>query len=105
MSLVFNCKMMITDSGGIQEETTYLGIPCFTLRNNTERPVTITQGTNQLCTSDNLLNEVKKYFEGRGRGGSIPDMWDGNTAHRISQSIRDFLINTSPPGELECRIN
>ena len=102
MNLVFNCKMVITDSGGLQEETTYLGIPCFTLRNNTERPITITQGTNRLCTSDNLLNEMKICFDGRGRDERIPNMWDGNTAHRISKCIRDFFIKTSPPGELEC---
>jgi len=49
MNLILNCRLVITDSGGIQEETTYLGIPCITLRDNTERPITITQGTNQLC--------------------------------------------------------
>ena len=55
MSLVFNCRLVITDSGGIQEETSYLGIPCLTVRENTERPVTITHGTNQLCELDHLL--------------------------------------------------
>ena len=94
MSLIFNCKFVITDSGGIQEETTYLGIPCFTLRNNTERPVTITQGTNRLSKPENLLTEVKKCFDGGGRKGSIPEMWDGNTAHRVAQSIRSLLANT-----------
>jgi UDP-N-acetylglucosamine 2-epimerase (non-hydrolysing) len=54
MNLVFNCKFVITDSGGIQEETTYLGIPCLTMRPNTERPVTVDLGTNQLCTMENL---------------------------------------------------
>jgi UDP-N-acetylglucosamine 2-epimerase (non-hydrolysing) len=53
MNLVFNCRFVITDSGGIQEETTYLGIPCLTMRPNTERPVTVDQGTNQLCTMEN----------------------------------------------------
>ena len=91
MNLIFNCKFVITDSGGIQEETTYLGIPCFTLRNNTERPVTITQGTNRLCKAENLLTEVEKYFDGGGRKGSIPEMWDGNTAQRVAQSIRSFF--------------
>jgi len=94
MNLIFNCKFVITDSGGIQEETTYLGIPCFTLRNNTERPVTITQGTNCLCKPENLLAEVKKCFDGGGRKGSIPEMWDGNTAQRTVQSIQNFLMNT-----------
>ena len=94
MNLIFNCKFVITDSGGIQEETTYLGIPCFTLRNNTERPITIMQGTNRLCKPANLLTEVKKCFDTGGRKGSIPEMWDGNTAYRTVQSIRSLLANT-----------
>jgi UDP-N-acetylglucosamine 2-epimerase (non-hydrolysing) len=59
ISLVFNSRLIITDSGGIQEETTYLGIPCLTLRPNTERPITITQGTNRLCTIENIEDIVK----------------------------------------------
>ena len=58
MNLVFNCRLALTDSGGIQEETTYLGIPCLTLRPNTERPITITDGTNRLCTLDDLETNV-----------------------------------------------
>jgi len=70
MNLVFNCRFALTDSGGIQEETTYLGIPCLTLRPNTERPITITNGTNILCTADSLekdvdeiLKSIRKYFQ------------------------------------------
>ena len=91
MNLVFNSKFVVTDSGGIQEETTYLGIPCFTLRNNTERPLTITQGTNRLCNPDNLFSEVKKCLDGGGKTRNIPYMWDGNTAQRVTQSIRNLL--------------
>ena len=59
MRLVFNCRLIITDSGGIQEETTYLGIPCLTLRPNTERPITVTHGTNQLCNAHELETKVE----------------------------------------------
>ena len=65
MNLVFNCKFVITDSGGIQEETTYLGIPCLTMRPNTERPVTVDQGTNQLCTMENLQRRIERIISGR----------------------------------------
>ena len=58
MSLIFNCRLAITDSGGIQEETTYLGIPCLTMRPNTERPITVTQGTNRLCSPSNIEKTV-----------------------------------------------
>ena len=58
MNLVFNCRFALTDSGGIQEETSYLGIPCLTLRPNTERPITITAGTNHLCTVESFENDV-----------------------------------------------
>ena len=63
MNLVFNCSFVITDSGGIQEETSYLGIPCLTLRKNTERPVTITHGTNQLCELDQLRRKTGEVLE------------------------------------------
>lgn len=82
MSLVSNSAYVITDSGGIQEETTYLNIPCFTLRENTERPITIDIGTNQLVSSSNLLEKIKNL-----KSGSIPSLWDGNTASRIKEKI------------------
>lgn len=91
MNLVFHCRLVITDSGGIQEESTYLGIPCLTMRPNTERPITLLQGTNQLCKPQNLEEHVEKVLSGQIRGRRIPELWDGRTASRVVQSIRGFL--------------
>ncbi|MFO7716330.1 non-hydrolyzing UDP-N-acetylglucosamine 2-epimerase [Desulfosarcina sp.] len=88
MNLVFNCKFVITDSGGIQEETTYLGIPCLTMRPNTERPVTVDQGTNQLCAMENLQGHIEKIVAGETKPHLVPDLWDGHTAGRIVDFIR-----------------
>jgi UDP-N-acetylglucosamine 2-epimerase (non-hydrolysing) len=83
MNLVFNCSFTITDSGGIQEETTYLGIPCLTLRENTERPVTVTHGTNQLCKLNELEQKVEQILRGEVDKGKKIEFWDGRTAERI----------------------
>lgn len=91
MSLVFNCRLAITDSGGIQEETTYLGIPCLTMRPNTERPITVSQGTNQLCSLDNVERLVDSILLDKVMERRIPEYWDGRTAQRVTQSIRSFL--------------
>jgi UDP-N-acetylglucosamine 2-epimerase (non-hydrolysing) len=91
MNLVFNCRLVITDSGGIQEETTYLGIPCLTLRDNTERPITITEGTNRLCNVNNLMKHAKDIINGKHCQGFVPELWDGRTAERMVQSIEEFL--------------
>lgn len=88
MNLVFNCRFVITDSGGIQEETTYLGIPCLTMRPNTERPVTVDQGTNQLCTMENLQPRIESIVSGDIKPHSVPELWDGRTAGRIVDAIR-----------------
>jgi UDP-N-acetylglucosamine 2-epimerase (non-hydrolysing) len=87
MSLVTAAAAVITDSGGIQEETTYLGIPCLTLRENTERPVTITEGTNRLVVPETLLLEVERALAGP-REGRRPELWDGRTAGRCVDDLR-----------------
>ena len=89
MSLVTGAKLVITDSGGIQEETTYLGIPCLTLRENTERPITISEGTNKLVNVDTLLPNIDRILEGDWPGGRCPPMWDGATAARAVQSLKN----------------
>lgn len=91
INMVFNCRFAITDSGGIQEETTYLGIPCLTLRPNTERPITVTHGTNQLCGADNLENRLENIFSGNGNPKPQIEFWDGCTADRVVASIKTFL--------------
>ncbi len=87
MSLVLGARLVLTDSGGIQEETSYLGIPCLTLRPNTERPITVEMGTNRLVTLDDLdsaLSDVLNAGKPKPRG--IP-MWDGRTAIRVADSL------------------
>jgi UDP-N-acetylglucosamine 2-epimerase (non-hydrolysing) len=91
MNLVFNCRFALTDSGGIQEETTYLGIPCITLRPNTERPVTLTRGTNRLCELDNLAAAVDAVLAEKKRQACKIELWDGHTAERVVDSIKDFF--------------
>jgi UDP-N-acetylglucosamine 2-epimerase (non-hydrolysing) len=95
MSLVSSCKFVLTDSGGVQEETTYLGIPCFTLRPNTERPITVTQGTNQLCNIDNIKSVIDKTINKKPVPYSVPELWDGHTAQRIVQDIKRIYNITS----------
>ena len=92
MNLVLNCRFALTDSGGIQEETTYLGIPCITLRPNTERPVTLTQGTNKLCDLDNLAAAVDSVLSEKKRQSCKIELWDGKTAGRVVQSIKDLIV-------------
>lgn len=87
MSLVLGAAAAITDSGGIQEETTYLGIPCLTLRRVTERPITISQGTNRLVEPEKLADALAEAVAGE-RGGERPELWDGRTAGRCLADLR-----------------
>jgi UDP-N-acetylglucosamine 2-epimerase (non-hydrolysing) len=89
MKLMQGAKLVLTDSGGIQEETTYLGIPCITLRENTERPVTIDVGTNIMVGSDTnlVVTEAKKVINGQAKQGRVPELWDGKAAERIVSII------------------
>jgi len=88
MKIVSESKIVITDSGGIQEETTFLGIPCFTIRKNTERPITVTMGTNHIVDIDfgEIWERYKKFFNTQ-KGNRIPDLWDGETSKRILDII------------------
>jgi UDP-N-acetylglucosamine 2-epimerase (non-hydrolysing) len=85
LNLMANAKMVLTDSGGIQEETTILGVPCLTLRENTERPVTVTTGTNTVVGSDpqRIIDECSAILRDGGKRGKIPELWDGKAARRI----------------------
>jgi UDP-N-acetylglucosamine 2-epimerase (non-hydrolysing) len=88
MNLVLDARAVITDSGGVQEESTYLGIPCLTLRENTERPITITEGTNRLVSTANLHGQVCEVLSGRWPTGRRPALWDGQTAGRCVAALR-----------------
>jgi UDP-N-acetylglucosamine 2-epimerase (non-hydrolysing) len=86
-----NAALVMTDSGGIQEETTILGIPCMTLRENTERPVTIAEGTNRLVhvTAEEILKSYRQIKQSGSKRGKIPKLWDGKAAERIARIIAD----------------
>jgi len=86
LNLERRATVVITDSGGIQEETTYLGVPCITLRHNTERPITVSLGTNVLVGQDTARaqTEVSSVLEGKGKQGTVPPLWDGRAGERIA---------------------
>jgi UDP-N-acetylglucosamine 2-epimerase (non-hydrolysing) len=95
VKLMKESTLVLTDSGGIQEETTALGVPCLTIRENTERPATVKQGTNTLVGKDKqridrcVTNILKENF----RQGKVPALWDGKASQRIARIIRDHLDN------------
>lgn len=93
--LVKNCKAVITDSGGVTEESTVMGIPCLTLRDSTERPETVTVGTNELVGTDpkGIKLALNKLFVGRWKKGAIPEKWDGKTGLRIVAVLEKLLCN------------
>lgn len=94
LALTKNAELIITDSGGIQEESTFLGVQCITVRNNTERPVTVEVGTNQLIGTelDKVLDATLKILSGQAKKGKIPELWDGKTAERIVEILVNELI-------------
>ncbi len=88
MNLVSGARAVITDSGGVQEETTYLGIPCLTLRENTERPITLSEGSNRLIQPGGIAAGIDQVFSGEWRTGRRPALWDGQTAARCVTALR-----------------
>jgi len=88
MSVVVDCRFALTDSGGVQEETSYLGIPCLTLRENTERPVTVTLGTNRLVKAESVDRDVERVLRGPVRTQCAIPLWDGRTAARVVASLK-----------------
>ncbi len=94
LGLMSKARLMLTDSGGLQEETTAVGVPCLTLRENTERPITIEQGTNTLVGTDRqaILAGVDEILSGGGKSGCVPEFWDGHAAERIAAHLSAWLI-------------
>jgi len=92
LGLMAEAAVVLTDSGGVQEETTALGVPCLTLRENTERPVTIEQGTNRLVglNQDAILQSVSQVFAGDWPKGQVPDLWDGKASFRLSEVLKKW---------------
>jgi UDP-N-acetylglucosamine 2-epimerase (non-hydrolysing) len=93
LALMSNSKFVLTDSGGLQEETTVLGIPCLTLRPNTERPVTVSVGTNTIVGSDRqlIVDTVTEILGGRAKVGTVPDLWDGQASERAAKVLVDYF--------------
>jgi UDP-N-acetylglucosamine 2-epimerase (non-hydrolysing) len=103
VTLMSSARLVATDSGGIQEETTALDIPCLTLRDGTERPVTIEIGTNLIVGLDveKITRETEAILAGKGKRGTVPDGWDGRTGERIVDALQSLLAGHPPP--LTCR--
>ncbi len=93
MALVRKARFIVTDSGGIQEETTYLDVPCLTLRETTERPITVTMGSNRLVKREQLAAAVRDILAGQWSHGRRPPLWDGKAAHRVVESLRRHCLD------------
>ena len=96
LGLMKDARLVLTDSGGIQEETTALGIPCITLRENTERPITAEEGTNSIVGSDpeKIMACFRDVMDTGGKAGRVPELWDGKAAERIARIIKDWFSYT-----------
>ncbi|TVO62898.1 non-hydrolyzing UDP-N-acetylglucosamine 2-epimerase [Denitromonas ohlonensis] len=94
LGLMASARLVLTDSGGIQEETTALGVPCLTMRESTERPITVTEGTNTIVAGDAkaIIDGVDAILAGGGKGGRIPEGWDGCAAERIAAHLSAWLV-------------
>jgi len=99
VGLMRSARLVLTDSGGVQEETTALGVPCLTLRDNTERPITIEQGTNTLVRRDRdqVLRLIEDVLSQGGKRGRSPELWDGRTAQRIAADLAQWLAARAQP--------
>lgn len=97
LCLLSNATLVLTDSGGIQEETTALDVPCLTLRENTERPVTVSQGTNLLVGTDprNIIAAAGDILASKRKAGRVPPLWDGKAAERI---VEILIVRSSEAG-------
>ena len=95
LRLLVSARLILTDSGGIQEESTVLGVPCLTLRENTERPVTVSHGTNTVVGTDpaRIVREAREVIAGRGKQGGVPPLWDGKASARIAAVLAEWLEN------------
>jgi UDP-N-acetylglucosamine 2-epimerase (non-hydrolysing) len=98
LALNDRARLVLTDSGGVQEETTVLGVPCLTLRENTERPATVEYGSNQVVgvNSDRILEAGRRLLQNPSRSSRRPPLWDGNAAPRIVTILRHHLENSIP---------
>jgi len=94
LGLLAGAKLVLSDSGGLQEETTALGVPCLTIRENTERPITVEQGTNTLvgCDPQAIRKGVGEILSGTGKTGRVPELWDGRAAERIAADLSQWLL-------------
>ena len=110
IGLMAGAALVLTDSGGLQEESTALGVPCLTLRENTERPITVSQGTNTLVgrDADAIRAGVADILAGRGKRGRVPELWDGHAAERIAADLHAWLnarVLSSEPASLPAQVH
>ena len=105
LRLQSEATLMITDSGGVQEETTALGIPCLTVRENTERPITLSEGTNLLVglNGSRLVEEARKILRGEGKKGHVPELWDGHASARIVRTLVDQFASGHAAKRVDAR--